>query len=166
MWIMSPATGIDLGAGDCAAIAQPPESEQHNSYRRQCGSCSQCCKVMQVPGIKPDHAWCPHVRDNKHGCKIYKDRPQPCMDFRCAWLMDETFKDYWQPNKCKIVIDVKLEPQRIVLFVVDPDYPLRWRDEPWFSEIKTMAKAGITGRYGRRWVTIVKIKDEEIVISP
>jgi hypothetical protein len=30
----SPATGIDLGAGDCASIAQSSESGQHNSKLR------------------------------------------------------------------------------------------------------------------------------------
>jgi hypothetical protein len=132
--------------------------------KRTCGSCNACCKIMGVPDVTEPYVWCQHAVPGK-GCKIYRTRPDPCRIFNCMWLIDEKLGDYWQPNKCKIIVDVRISPKRIVCFHVDPEYPLRWRDEPWFSDIKFIAKAGLDGRQDTRWTTIVKIKDEQIVIS-
>ena len=49
-------------------------------------------------------------------------------------------------------------------FIVDPAYPTRWREEPWFSDIKYMAKAGIEGRLDQKWTTLVMIKGQRIPI--
>jgi hypothetical protein len=141
---------------------------------RSCGSCSLCCRVMGVPGVKPDHEWCQHALSAKTGakgtlvpgggCKIYAHRPEACRAFSCMWLLDEKIKDYWYPLKSRIVINVVLGPPKTVGFVVDPSYPNRWREEPWFSDIKRMAQAGIDGRIGEKWTTVVMIKDERIPI--
>lgn len=134
--------------------------------KRQCGSCTLCCKVMGVPEVKERHDWCPHAaRDGSRvGCGIYRKRPERCREFHCMWLIDEKIGEHWYPKKSKIVIDVKLDP-RIVCFVVDPAYPLRWLEEPWFSDIKNIAKAGIDGRHGKTWGTVVMIKDTVIPVG-
>jgi hypothetical protein len=81
------------------------------------------------------------------------------------WLLDQRFSDYWFPAKSKIVINAKLEGKTAyVAFIVDPDYPNRWREEPYFSDIKKLAQAGLTGRLGQKWITIVMIKDQHIPI--
>jgi hypothetical protein len=134
--------------------------------KRNCGSCSLCCKVMGVPEIKEDHEWCRHARPGKGGCAIYARRPERCADFHCQWLIDPRFQDYWKPDKCRIIVDTRAEAGvKVVSFVVDPDYPLRWRQEPWFSDIKTIALAGLEGRQGMRWTTIVLIKGEKIIVG-
>lgn len=133
--------------------------------KRQCGSCSMCCKVLGVPEVKKDHAWCPHVALPGGGCKIYTNRPERCRDFHCQWLIDGRHPDYWFPAKSKIVIDARIKDgTKYVVFIVDPAYPGRWREEPYFSDIKTIASAGIEGRLGERWTTLVFIKDEKIPI--
>lgn len=134
--------------------------------QRTCGSCSLCCKIMGVPDVTGRDVWCRHAAPGKGGCKIYHTRPEPCRAFHCVWLTDDKFKDYWFPAKCRIMIDVRIEPQRVVCFHVDPDYPDRWREEPWFSEIKHIAGAGIKGRQGESWTTVVMIRDERITIVP
>ena len=120
---------------------------------------------MAVPEVKQEHAWCPHCKPGFNACKIYKDRPERCRDWNCQWLLDERFGDYWKPIYSRIVIDLRQEQgQSLVLFIVDPDYPLRWREDPWFSDIKVIAKAGIAGRAGKKWATFVVCKDETLPI--
>ena len=81
------------------------------------------------------------------------------------WLLDERLPDYWKPNKSKIVVNAMIENgTHYVAFVVDPQYPGRWREQPWFSDIKTIAQRGIDGFLGETWTTIVMIKDERIPI--
>jgi hypothetical protein len=144
--------------------------------------------LMDVPEIdKPHLDWCKHALCAKThptktgakstlmpatGCAIYNSRPKPCRDFKCIWLINQAFGDEWFPAHAKIVIDIKIPepcPDRnkqlpIVYFLVDPEYPLRWREEPWFSGIKTIAQTGMTGKNGQRWKTIVSIKDQTIPI--
>jgi hypothetical protein len=81
------------------------------------------------------------------------------------WLIDARIPDYWKPEKSKIVIAPHLaEKQAYVAFVVDPAYPQRWREEPWFSDIKTMARAGLKGLLGQKWTSVVLIADARIPI--
>jgi len=134
---------------------------------RQCGTCSLCCKLLGVPEVKEDFTWCPHCRMPGGGCSIYATRPAPCRDYKCQWLVDERFGAHWFPAKAKILIDRKLEDEKAyVIFVVDPDYPTRWREEPWHSDIRKIAKAGLNGVLGINWITVVSIRDKRLVIGP
>jgi hypothetical protein len=130
---------------------------------------------MDVPGTKPRHDWCQHaLHPTKpgastlvpgHGCKIYAQRPELCREFHCQWLIDSRYPDYWYPKTSKIIINAMVEHgKKFVAFVVDPVCPTRWREEPWFSDIKATAKAGIEGRLGEKWTTLVLIKDQRIPI--
>lgn len=122
---------------------------------------------MEVtPEVKPDvHDWCLHANPKGlcGGCKIYPDRPQECRDFHCLWVIDHRFGEYWFPARSKIVITARTNPD-VVAFVVDPDYPLRWRQAPFFQDIKEIARAGIDGRLGQTWTTVVMIGDDIIPI--
>jgi hypothetical protein len=130
-----------------------------------------CCKLMVVPNFsgKPDpQQWCVHA-DRKCGrCRIYEMRPQACRDFTCLWLIEHKIPDYWFPARSKIVISPKLGgPDAFISFVVDPAYPRRWREEPWFSDIKKIAKAGLAGLAGQKWTTVVLVgEDLRIPILP
>ena len=147
------------------------DSETVVPLKRSCGTCNQCCKTMSVPGTKPDHAWCPHARPG-NGCAIYASRPQPCRDFLCNWLIDPKIPDYWFPAKSKIVINTRIHDDKMIVnFVVDPAYPNRWREEPWFSDIKKIAKAGLSKPAScetpiRGWTTVIAIKDDVFPIVP
>lgn len=136
--------------------------------KRHCGDCALCCRVMGVPEVKKDWEWCPHcLPKRKYGaCTIYQDRPERCRDFHCQWLLDERFGDYWFPRLSKIVVDTKVEGEQAwVYFVVDPVVPNRWREEPWFSDIKTIARAGLVGKLGKKWTTLVLVRDQRILIG-
>lgn len=124
---------------------------------------------MEVPFAgKPDpHKWCKHACAK--GCSIYADRPQECVDFHCLWLIDERIPDYWKPSYSKMVLNPKLHADRnkgYIAILVDPAYPLRWRDEPWFGDIKKLAQTGIDGLAGQHWSVVVFVGDERIDIRP
>lgn len=68
---------------------------------RDCGPCTACCTHLPIPagaigpGRKPAGVVCPHRCAT--GCRIYTRRPRLCVDFRCAWLSDESWPPPWQP---------------------------------------------------------------------
>jgi hypothetical protein len=172
-----------LSPGNAADPAEDPVAHAlaHQGFRnhvakitpgvtkRSCGKCSLCCRLMGVPEVKVDHEWCPHARAGQkaggYGCSIYPRRPERCWDWHCQWLVDPRFGQHWYPLKSRIIVDVKIENGKpFVMFVVDPDYPNRWREEPWFSDIKTVARAGLDGRLGKPWTTVIVLKDKRIPI--
>jgi predicted pyridoxine 5'-phosphate oxidase superfamily flavin-nucleotide-binding protein len=123
---------------------------------------------MGVPEVKPDHQWCPWCTPGwpGGGCSIYMARPERCRDFKCQWLIDHRFGNHWFPKTAKIVVDHRVEGENaVVCFIVDPAYPLRWREDPWFSDIKKLAEAGLAGSLGAKWVTVVLVKDERVVVG-
>jgi len=118
-----------------------------------------------VPEVKPDnYDWCKHAAPGCGGCKIYSSRPEVCREFSCEWLRNLAFPHYWYPLKSKIVITSTLGPPQVVGFLVDPAYPNRWREEPYISDIKHIARSGLDGREGVKWQTVVVIKDQRIPI--
>ena len=107
---------------------------------RSCDGCTMCCKIFGIPELeKPRHEWCGHCEIGK-GCKIYEARPADCRTFYCGWLLDERISDDWRPSHCKMV--VKFEPKRIVIHV-DKDRRDQWRKEPFHSQIRAWARAGM-----------------------
>lgn len=121
---------------------------------------------MGVPEVKENHQWCPHCVPGRRACQIYDTRPQRCRDFVCQWLIDERFGDHWFPKHARIIVDHRVEGDvAVVCFVVDPNHPSRWREEPWFSDIKKVARSGLDGFRGVKWTTLVLIRDARIVIG-
>lgn len=126
---------------------------------KQCGECSLCCKVMGIPELrKPKDTSCVHIVPHR-GCDIYGERPQSCRNFACHWLVNSAVSDAWKPSTCHMVIEAK---QRSMVIHVDPDFAEAWRSEPYFSEIKAMAKAGLD----KGAMTLVIEKLRTIVILP
>jgi hypothetical protein len=124
---------------------------------------------MGVGEVKEDFQWCPHCIKGGGGCGIYPNRPAPCRNFRCGWLSSKQIRDHWFPKTAKIIIDFKLDGEdAYVVFIVDPDYPTRWREEPWFSDIRKLALEGVTkgNLLGVNWTTVVSIKGERFVVGP
>lgn len=69
---------------------------------RRCGSCQLCCELLAVYELdKPVNTRCPN--QTARGCSIYKNHPESCKVFTCAWresLVPNSFK----PNKVHAVI--------------------------------------------------------------
>ena len=133
---------------------------------RTCSTCSMCCKLLDVPEVKQPHQWCRHAAPGG-GCNIYPDRPLRCRAFTCAWLLDERLDEKWFPARSKIVVDAKMDDQTpVVVFHVDPAYPERWREKPYYQGIKLMARRGLCGMNGRFWQTIVVIGTRRLIVLP
>jgi hypothetical protein len=80
------------------------------------------------------------------------------------WLMCNTLGDYWYPKKSKIIVTSARRDGdwRLVCHVHDK-YPLRWREEPYYSDIKSWTTHGLQAG---TWVTEVVVRDQLWVILP
>jgi hypothetical protein len=110
---------------------------------RDCGSCTLCCKVYEVPSLaKPANQWCSHCAPGK-GCGIWQTRPDHCRAFFCMWMTDARLPAEWKPDKSKFVLT--FDPaSRYLMVQVDPGAPKAWRQEPYYSQLMTWAKALLT----------------------
>lgn len=85
---------------------------------------------------KPIGRWCAHCAVGT-GCLIYEERPGECRRFLCGYLVLEQLSEDWKPSKCKLVL-VQEGENRLIIHV-DPGYPLAWRQEPYYSQLKHWA---------------------------
>lgn len=94
-----------------------------------------CCKLLSIDVLeKPRGQWCPHC-DQKRGCKIYADRPEPCRSFHCGYLRIPFLGEEWKPSRSKILVNFEEKSKRIALHV-DPARPDAWKQEPYYATIK------------------------------
>jgi hypothetical protein len=129
---------------------------------RSCGSCTLCCKVFDVSWLekpKPAGAWCHHCAPGK-GCSIWQDRPSRCMDYHCLWRLNPNMGEEWRPDKAGFIMS---EESATLPFsvTVDPTKPNSWRREPYYSGLKTAARAAIAKKRAivivvgaRQWVML------------
>jgi len=140
-------------------------AQQAAKIGRQCGQCSLCCKLLDVPEAgKEDGKWCPHVRPGLGGCSIYKDRPNPCRAYACAWLVTP-LPDHWQPLHSHMIVDFHIARKDAGMTMrihVDPEHPHAWRQEPYISEIRAMAERGATGK--PRIPVVIKVGHDRIEV--
>jgi hypothetical protein len=137
---------------------------------RECGSCTLCCKLIAVNEgelNKPAGVWCPHCKIG-NGCTIYATRPQACRTWTCMWLVRDDVDEYWYPAKCKMVLwwvplARETPPPNNLEVHVDPGYPNRWREEPWFSDIR---KASRNGLESGEFLTFVSIGKQRLLVFP
>jgi len=102
---------------------------------KPCGTCSLCCKVMEVGEIaKPAGSWCPRFAKGV-GCTVHADKPQTCRHFQCYWSVSEVLGEEWRPDRSKLVLWSDAEGRVIV--EVDPSTPSAWKREPFYSALKT-----------------------------
>jgi len=124
---------------------------------RSCGTCTLCCYLPGVVELnKPRNTWCQHCEQGK-GCKIYAERPESCRAWSCGWLIWEDIPEFMYPLHSKIMIQSPTPENKVYGFFVDPDYPDRWREEPYYSFICKFAAAGLRERlYGTKVVVADK----------
>jgi hypothetical protein len=145
-------------------------SKQSNlkTEARTCGDCSLCCKLLPIEDLsKPANQWCTHCRPGKGGCSIYATRPTGCRDFACVWRRGELTDD-WFPLKAKIVVRKAGRDRNphILEFNVDPGCPNRWREEPYYSDIKQLATGGLSLPEDEMYITRVVVGDTFFFIFP
>jgi hypothetical protein len=105
---------------------------------RECGTCTLCCKVYEVPSLsKPAGKWCQHCTPGK-GCGIWQTRPDHCRSFYCLWMTESGFGPEWKPDRARFVMSI--DPySRCVNVQMDPGQAKAWRQEPYQSALRRMA---------------------------
>ena len=140
---------------DPAAFASMP------APGRDCGSCTLCCKVYDVPAVeKAAGTWCRHCLPGR-GCGIHETRPQHCRSFHCMWMTETWLGPEWKPERSKLVLSVD-PATRFLLVQVDPGAAGAWRREPYYGQLKSWAAAGI----GQGRQVIVFLNKSATVILP
>ena len=136
---------------------------------RECGSCTLCCKVFEVPVIeKPEGKWCRHCSPGR-GCAIHATRPEHCRAFFCYWMTQPGLGPEWKPDRAKFVLTV--DPASHYLFVqLDPGQPGAWRRDPYFGQIRDWAKSALAERrhvvvWLNRSATVV-LPEREVALGP
>jgi hypothetical protein len=123
-----------------AYVAKPADG-------RDCGTCTLCCKVYDVPVLaKPAGKWCSHCTPGK-GCGIHEMRPEHCRAFNCLWMTEGWLGPEWKPERSRFVLTI--DPvTKFLLIQVDPGSPKAWRAEPYFTQIQQWAAAAAdNGRF-------------------
>jgi hypothetical protein len=105
---------------------------------RDCGTCTLCCKVYDVPSLqKQAGKWCAHCLPGK-GCGIHETRPQHCRSFFCLWMTDPSMPPEWKPERSKFVLTV--DPvSRFLNVQVDPGAPGAWRTQPYYGRLRDLS---------------------------
>ncbi len=112
---------------------------------RDCGTCTLCCKVYEVPAVaSPIGQWCRHCLPGR-GCGIHATRPDHCRAFHCLWMTTTFLGPDWKPEKAKFVLSVD-PATRALLAQVDPGAPKSWLREPYYAQFKRWAREGLTDR--------------------
>lgn len=101
---------------------------------RVCGNCRLCCKLPGVYSLptdevqieKPRGQWCTHCAKGI-GCTVYENRPQPCRNFNCLWLVHPEMAEELRPDRIHVVMyglteEDKQETGAIAVIMEDPDY--------------------------------------------
>lgn len=107
---------------------------------KDCGGCSLCCKLLDVPGLAGPGVWCPHCKPGSPGggCTIHDHRPEVCLGFDCFWRA-ESWPDHLRPDRCKVVFEA-LPGVVTILISVDPSRPDAWKKEEILEVIEKLRK--------------------------
>jgi uncharacterized protein len=142
----------------CAVVApEPPDfgstrlarvstRETESPQMRECGSCSLCCRLLEISaerapeiGDKPAGMMCRHCA--APGCSIYGSRPQLCADFKCVWLSDERLGPEWYPPIAGMILSY-VEDSATLFVILDPSKPNMHRRQPYALDLARMAAWG------------------------
>jgi hypothetical protein len=137
---------------------------------RACGTCTLCCKLLEIDTselTKPPGVWGQHCTPGQ-GCGIYPTRPRLCRTFACGWLINPRLGAEWKPNRAKIVLnhDIAANGVSRASFVVDPSFPGRWREEPYYSVIRQCAYRGLAARGAAHCWTYIRIAQRALLVLP
>ncbi|HWZ40457.1 MAG TPA: hypothetical protein VNY08_19365 [Bradyrhizobium sp.] len=128
---------------------------------RECGSCSMCCKVYNIPEInKPAGKWCTHCKPG-NGCAIHNALPEQCAEFNCLWRTEASIGPAWKPDQSRMVVTIN--PFSGFIYVqVDANAPSAWRKQPYLGQLQQWARNNLPkGIY-----VIVFVNEHATLIMP
>jgi len=136
--------------------------------RHDCGSCTLCCHLTEVPEIaKPVYHWCEFCKPGS-GCTVYDMRPQSCRSFQCHWLKSD-MDDELRPDKCGVLIE-DLSQHSLFLALVEQGRPDAWKEPALrqvFSSLSEQGFAVVVSVEGgqRQFVLVPHGKTESEVVA-
>jgi Fe-S-cluster containining protein len=87
---------------------------------RPCGDCTACCDgwlIGEANGKSFGHGKaCPFLINKM--CSIYKDRPNVCCSYQCAWTQ-HLFPEWMKPNECGVLISVEKKEDHQFLRIIE-----------------------------------------------
>ena len=108
---------------------------------RTCGDCTLCCKLMGVSAInKPVNKWCQYCEIGI-GCKIYPERPEPCKEFDCMWLVSVGLPEFMKPSKSHVVLIASTTGIPALCAKVDPSYPAAWKQRDVLKVLSILSQS-------------------------
>lgn len=71
----------------------------------ECGECTLCCTLLNVPEFnKPALEDCEYCVVGE-GCSIWKDRPDICRGYDCAWRQSDGVPLHLRPDNCHMIFE-------------------------------------------------------------
>lgn len=135
--------------------------------QRTCGTCSLCCKLMEVETLyKPAGTWCSKCSP-PNGCSIHPQRPDECKAFTCGWLSIPGLIEDWRPQRSKIILYLTDKGDQLNV-LVDPGSPTNWRQPVFYDQLKMWARQSARGgpdvlvHVGNRSIAILPDKDVDL----
>jgi len=108
---------------------------------KACGSCSFCCKVLEIDEFKKKAgATCKHCVSSG-GCSIYATRPDVCRDYQCDWKEDRGLTAQYRPDRVGTLLMQDPDSDEYHA-VCDPEKPFSWRNPLIFKHLVGLAKEG------------------------
>jgi hypothetical protein len=73
---------------------------------RSCGECTACCRVPAIEVLaKPAGVLCRH--STGIACGIYRDRPEPCVQWHCLWRKIDALPDELRPDRSGVMFAIE-----------------------------------------------------------
>jgi len=108
---------------------------------KACGSCSFCCKVLEIEELKKSAgATCASCLGTG-GCAVYASRPDVCRDYHCDWKEDRGLTAAYRPDKVGTLLMQDPDSDEYQA-VCDPEKPFSWRNPLIFKHLVSLAKDG------------------------
>jgi hypothetical protein len=83
------------------------------------------------------------------------------------WLLDVGWPEYWFPKRARMVVtDTTQQGERTITIHVDRRYPARWREEPYYGDIRQLALIGLKQSNGDWFATRVVVGARSWLVLP
>jgi hypothetical protein len=84
----------------------PPRSAAPPVLERSCGSCTLCCRVLEIQVLdKPAGILCRH--NTGTGCGIYLERPEICARWHCLWRRIGALPAALRPDRSGVIFSLE-----------------------------------------------------------
>ena len=125
---------------------------------KECGPCSLCCKLLNVPGLARAGEMCRYCKPGTQEgcCTIHDDRPEVCLGYNCFWRA-ESWPDELRPDRVGVIFEA-LPGVKTVLVSVEPSTPDAWKEKEVLRVIGILRK--------KRRPVVLKTQNDSTMFIP